>query len=88
MNKSTFFFLTVFILIFLGGCTSTFGGTVLLLNFKDIIYYVLISFILALFIGLKSENEKKAFWLWFILNLVLTPLSGFIYLLIKISKSI
>ena len=88
MNKLVTFFSGILILLLLSACTTTFAGTVLVIGFRDIITYVIFAFILALIIGLKSENEKKSFWIWFILNLLVTPLVGFIYLLIKISKKI
>jgi hypothetical protein len=78
--------LLAFIFI-LSGCSTTFGGTVLLLSFGDILLYVVLAFIVALLIYLKASVKKKqAFWLWFILSLVLTPLAGFIYLLILFSR--
>jgi ABC-type molybdate transport system permease subunit len=70
------------------GCTHTFMGTVFVLSFKDIILYILIAFILAILISLKSSGSKrKAFWICFILSLVLTPLAGFIYLLILFTRN-
>jgi uncharacterized membrane protein YhdT len=62
-------------------------GTVLVLSFRDLVLYVMISFILAVVIGFKSEKGKQAFWVWFILSLILTPLAGFIYLLVKFTVS-
>lgn len=72
----------------LSACSTTFGGAVLVLGFRDIIYYVVLAFVFALIIGLMSRSDKrrKAFWTWFILSLVLTPLAGFIYLLVLISR--
>jgi hypothetical protein len=61
-------------------------GSVFVFTFKDILLYIAISFILAFIIGILSENTKKNFWIWAILNLLLTPLVGFIYLLIKMSS--
>jgi hypothetical protein len=86
LQRLSFSFLFLLSVLLLNSCTSTFAGTLLVVTFKDIIYYIIFAFIFALLIGLKSENEKKSFWLWFVLNLLLTPLCGFIYLLIKISK--
>ncbi len=85
MKKSLILILFVFLLT--SGCSTTFGGTVLVLSFSDILLYVLIAFVLALAIAFKKiERRKKTFWIWFIINLILTPLSGFIYLLFLFSK--
>jgi hypothetical protein len=72
---------------FLSGCTNTFMGTVLVLSFKDIVLYVALAFIMAILVSLKSTGDgRKIFWIWFILSLLLSPLAGFIYLLILFSK--
>ena len=85
-KHSTQLFLFSFLIFVLSGCTGTFAGSVFVYTFSDIIYYVLIALIIALAIGLVSkENFRKYFWVWFILNIVLTPLSGLIYLLVKIT---
>ncbi len=63
-------------------------GSVFVYTFSDLIYYVFIAFLIALVIGMLSrENFRKNFWIWFILNIILTPLPGFIYLLVKIIGS-
>lgn len=70
------------------GCTTTFAGSVFVLRFGDIVFYIAIAFMFAVLIALISRQEKRrqTFWLWFILNILVTPLPGFIYLLIKITK--
>lgn len=68
------------------GCTTTFAGTLFYVNLGDIILYVIIALVLAFFIALLSTNRKRAFWIWFILSLVITPLAGLIYLLIKLTN--
>ena len=87
MNRKFLLFFFLFAL-FLQSCTNTFGGTVLVLGFRDIILYVLIAFVMALVIAMKSDNEKRktAFWIWFIAGLIVTPLASFIYLLILFSR--
>jgi hypothetical protein len=76
--------LIVIISMFLTSCTSTFMGSVFVFTFTDIVYYVLIALAIAFLIGSYSnDNFKKNFLIWFILNLILTPLPGLIYLLIK-----
>jgi len=83
-----FYFLTLLVAIFLlSGCTNTFMGTVLVLSFRDIILYIAMAFSIALLISFKSsEKSKQAFWIWFILSLLLTPLAGFIYFLVLFSR--
>jgi hypothetical protein len=88
MNKVFKIIPGIILLLFMSGCTTTFAGTIFIITFKDIIYYIMFSFILAIIIGTQSDNKRQGFWLWFILNLLLTPLSGFIYLLVKISTRI
>jgi hypothetical protein len=68
-------------LLVLTGCNTTFGGTVLVVTVGDIILYVFIALVLALFVGLFSVNRQKAFWSWFILGLLVTPLASLIRLL-------
>lgn len=72
-------------IILLTGCTSTFLGSVFVFTFSDIIMYVVIAFVVALLIGVftRDRSWRKKFWLWFILNLVITPVPGLIYLLAK-----
>ncbi len=72
-------------MILLSGCTSTFLGSVFVFNFSDIITYILIAFVIALLIAVFTEGLwRKKFWIWFILNLALTPLPGLICLLAKL----
>jgi hypothetical protein len=80
LSLSIFFLLST-------GCTTTFMGTVLVLGFRDIIYYVMIAFVLAVLISLTGSGEgRKTFWIWFLLSLLLTPLAGFIYLLVQFTR--
>jgi formate hydrogenlyase subunit 4 len=74
-------------LFFLTGCSNTFAGSLLVVSFSDIIYYVIIALVISGIIALfKPENRRKSFWIWFILSLILTPLAGLIYLLIIITR--
>jgi uncharacterized membrane protein YhdT len=75
-------------LLLLQGCTTTFGGTVLVFGFKDLILYVLIAFVFGLIVAFKSKKEKRmaAFWTWFLLSVLLTPLAGFIYIIYLFTK--
>ncbi len=60
-------------------------GSVFIFTLSDIVYYIFIGLFIALVIGMLSkENFRKNFWIWFILNIILTPLPGLIYLLVKI----
>ena len=87
MQKKPILFPFLFLILLLSGCTQTFMGSVLVLTFSDIIYYITLSFILGVLTALfNPENGKKSFWTWFLLSLILTPLAGFIHLLIKISS--
>lgn len=88
MKKFTLFF---FLLssILLSGCTTTFMGSVLVITFGDIVFYIVLSLILAFLISLKrsrTSSLRTSFWLGFILSLLLTPLAGLIWLLILFSK--
>ncbi|MES2691694.1 MAG: hypothetical protein V4658_14910 [Bacteroidota bacterium] len=62
-------------------------GSVFVFRFSDLLAYVFIALVIALFIGMNSSDFRKTFLLWFVFNLVLTPLAGLIYLLIKITSS-
>jgi len=71
----------------LGSCTTTFAGTVFLVTFKDIVYYVLAAVFIALILAYRAQqHQKRTFWIWFVVNLLLTPLAGFIYLLVGLSR--
>ncbi|MCW3104986.1 MAG: hypothetical protein JWO09_3426 [Bacteroidetes bacterium] len=74
--------------LLLQGCTTTFMGSVFVLGFRDILLYVMLAFVFAVLIALKSnyENRRTNFWIWFIVGLILTPLAGFIYLLITLTR--
>lgn len=73
------------LVVLLTSCTSTFMGSVFIFTLSDIVYYIFIGLFIALVIGMLSkENFRKNFWIWFILNIILTPLPGLIYLLVKI----
>jgi len=79
--------LLFFSLFLLQSCTNTFMGTVVVLSFKDFILYIFLAFIMAILISMLSKgNSRKMFWIWFILSLFLTPLAGFIYLLVIITS--
>lgn len=88
MKKYSFLLLLAVMAIALQGCTTTFMGSVLVLGFRDILLYVMLAFVFAVLIALKSNYEKRRtnFWIWFVVGLVLTPLAGFIYLLITLTK--
>lgn len=63
-------------------------GSVLVLTFSDVVFYIFIAFILGILTALfNPENRKRSFWTWFLLSLILTPLAGFINLLIKVSNN-
>ncbi len=87
LKKLSSYFLILSIIL-LSGCTTTFRGSLFVITIGDIILYVFLAFILAFIIAFRSRAEKRTFnfWLWFILGLVLTPLSSFIYLLILFSR--
>jgi hypothetical protein len=89
MKKLVPYIFLAFPLILFSGCTTTFAGSILVLSFRDLIWYVALAFIFGILIAFKSnsENRKRNFWIWFLLSLVLTPLVGFIYLLIQFSRS-
>jgi uncharacterized membrane protein len=83
MKKLSPAFTLLLFTVLLSGCTHTFMGSVFVFTFRDIVLYVMMAFILAILISFKaSGKQKRLFWIWFILSLLLTPLSGFIYLLI------
>jgi hypothetical protein len=90
MEKKTIPYLLALVLpLLLSSCSQSFAGNLFVFGFKDILLYVAIAFVLAVIIALKTKNEKRkqAFWIWFILSLVLTPLSGFMYLIYLFTKS-
>ena len=60
-------------------------GSVFVFTFSDLIYYVLIASATAFIIGMLSgKNFRKNFWIWLVICILLTPLPGFIFLLIKL----
>jgi ACR3 family arsenite efflux pump ArsB len=85
MQKRQVYLILLFSIFLFTGCTSTFLGSVFVFTFSDIIWYVIIAFVIALLIGLftRERSWRKKFWLWFILNIVITPVPGLIYLLAK-----
>ncbi|MEO8149658.1 MAG: hypothetical protein ABI723_18615 [Bacteroidia bacterium] len=85
MKNYRLLFPLLFSVIFISGCTSTFFGTVLVITFRDILLYVGIAFIVAFAITFVTDNQRKTLLLWTFINLLLTPLVGLIYLLIKIT---
>jgi hypothetical protein len=87
MKKAAFIGVLLSALLF-QGCTNTFMGSVFIFNFSDIVLYISMAFVFAFLIALISTSEKRRsnFWLWFVLSLILTPLAGFIYFLIKLSS--
>lgn len=79
--------LTIALLLFvavLSGCRAV--QPILVLNPTDMIWiplvYVGLSWIFAK--GLTRQNGN--FWLWFILNLVFTPILGLIVIISRLSK--
>jgi hypothetical protein len=76
------------IALLLSSCTTTFGGTVLVLNFRDVVLYVVIALIVAGVISFThpAVKRRKLFLVWFVVSLVVTPLPGLIYFLIRVTK--
>jgi uncharacterized membrane-anchored protein len=88
-NKPIVYLIAILFPLFLSSCSQSFTGSVFVFGFKDALLYVGIAFVLAVIIALKTKNEKRkqAFWIWFILSLLLTPLAGFMYLIYLFTKS-
>lgn len=84
--KNTYYFILIFLGLLLTSCTTTFAGSLFILTFRDVLLYVFLAFIFAVLVALQSEDKRKAFFLWFLLSIVLTPLAGLIALLVKITK--
>jgi uncharacterized membrane protein HdeD (DUF308 family) len=87
MKKYTFLIIA-FTAVLLQSCTTTFMGSVFIISFGDIVMYVMLAFLIAGIIALRSSVAKRRrnFWIWFIVSLLLTPLTGFIYLLITFTR--
>jgi hypothetical protein len=85
MEKKQVYLIIPVIIFLFAGCTSTFFGSVFVFTFSDIVTYILIAFAIALLIGVFTHERswRKKFWIWFILNLIITPVPGLIYLLAK-----
>jgi uncharacterized membrane protein YhdT len=75
------------LILVLTGCSTTFGGTVFVITMGDVFVYIFTALLIALLIGAVSNKGRRSFWLWFILSLIITPLAGLIYLLIKVTAS-
>jgi hypothetical protein len=88
MKKLNAILLSSLTLLFLNSCTSTFGGTVLVLGFKDVILYVGIALILSGLVSFMhvAEKRRRVFIIWFVVSLLLTPLPALIYFLIRLTK--
>lgn len=88
MKKASTLLLASILVTVFSGCTSTFGGTVLVLNFRDIMFYVIIALVISglLAFTTPSEKRRKTFLIWFVVSLIVTPLPGLIYFMIKITK--
>lgn len=86
-KKITFFSLLNTVL--LSGCTTTFAGSLFVVTFGDVVFYVVLALLMAFFISLKRSGSGKlqrSFWMGFMLSLLLTPLAGLIWLLILFTK--
>jgi hypothetical protein len=75
-------------LLIFSGCTTTFGGSVVVFRFWDFVNYTLIALTMGVLCALtsKKENRLKQFWTWFILSVFLTPLSGLICFIILFTR--
>ena len=73
-------------LILLTSCTN-FMGIAVIISFKDIMAYFVLSLIVSAIISFVRDGDKiKTFWIWFIIDLILTPFSGIIYLIYHFTK--
>ena len=62
-------------------------GTLFLFSFRDIVAYVSFALGLSVIVAvLSDENWRTAFWISFILSLLLTPIAGLIYCLILLTR--
>lgn len=84
--KNKLSIISLFILILLSSCTRI--HPVLFLRPSDLVFWpiVYILFAWGLAFILSLENKKK-FWPYFILNLIVTPITGLFILLFRINKS-
>jgi len=74
-------------LMLLTGCSRSFFGTFLVLGFRDMVSYVGLALIISIIVAvLSNDNQRRAFWISFILSLVLTPIAGLVYCLILLTK--
>jgi cytochrome c biogenesis protein CcdA len=88
MKKLTLLFLIISAAL-LSSCATTFAGSVFVITFGDLVFYIVLALLMAFLISLKrsgSANFKRSFWMGFILSLLLTPLAGLIWLLILFTK--
>lgn len=74
------------LLLAIQSCTTTFGGSVFVFTFGDLILYVMLALVLAFITSVMSENRQRAFWLTFLLGILLTPLVSLIFLLVLVSR--
>jgi len=73
-------------MLLLTSCTN-FMGIALIISFKDVMMYFILSLIVSAIISFVREgNGMKTFWIWFIIDLILTPFSGIIYLIYHFTK--
>jgi hypothetical protein len=86
--KKLFYPLFASAALLMGSCTTTFGGTVLVLGFRDVLLYVFIALIIAGVVAFvhPAAKRRKLFLIWFIVSLGFTPLPGLIYFLYKVTK--
>ena len=85
--KKNFPVFAVLIISMLSGCSRSFVGTLFLFSFRDIVAYVSFALVLSIIVAvLSDENWRTAFWISFILSLLLTPIAGLIYCLILLTR--
>lgn len=74
------------VILALHSCTTTFGGSVFVFTFGDLVLYVMLALVLAFITSVISENRQRSFWLTFLLGILLTPLVSLIFLLVLVTR--
>jgi hypothetical protein len=90
IDRKVLITLIVFISIAVPACTTTVGGALFVFGLRDIILYIFLALIVAVIASLVSKkgNRHQMFWIWFIVSLLLTPLAGLIYIIVRLMKRV
>jgi hypothetical protein len=90
MKRTVAFLMPLFTLaiiaVTLNSCQNTFAGTLMFLNSRDIVAYVVFALIFGVVAAVLGREARLNFWVCFLMSLILTPIAGLIYCLILLTR--